>query len=74
MEIFKGDNLGIPHTVMGIASEDDSTWDDVNNDVDENDGESNNKTNNEDSYFNYMYSYDFTPEWSVDPKEHQTVN
>ena len=74
IEIFKVDNPGVPPRMMGITLEDESTWDEENIEEDENEGENTNETDNENTYFNYMYSYDFMPEWIVDPKELQTDN
>ena len=60
--------------MMGITSEDDSTADYDNSEGDEYMGENNNETDNDNTYFNYMHSYNFTPEWVIDPKEQQINN
>ena len=67
-EKFKADNPNIPLTMLGIASEalqDISTEDYDNSKGDECKEENNDETNNQSTYFNYMYSYDFTPEWAI---------
>ena len=67
-EKFKADNPNIPLTMLGIASEalqDISTEDYDNSEGDECEEENNDETDNQSTYFNYMYSYDFTPEWAI---------
>ena len=65
-EKFKADNPNIPLTMLGIASEADiSTEDYDNSEGDECEEENNDETDNQSTYFNYMYSYDFTPEWAI---------
>ena len=60
-ETFKSNNPGIPLTMMGMATDDDSIHDDNSSEMKNTNKENNNENDNEGTYFNYNYSYDFKP-------------